>query len=158
MKQITSKEFHLISHNFQVRFALFCANQVRNVWKGIPECVEAIRMAELWLEDKATSKECEVAAYAASAAASAAAAYASSAAAYATYAAASAASAAASAASAAYAASAASAASAAAYASEDKAKLIKEQWAFYNELLNFDEIVEKALLGACNEKEWKGVR
>ena len=120
MKQIETKNLTKLPHNFQVRFALFCASQVRNGWKGIPECVEAIRMAELWLEDKATSKECKVAAYAASSTASAAS--------YAAY-------------------DAALAAASAANASEDKAKLIKEQWAFYNELLHCDAIAEKALLG-----------
>ena len=126
MKQITQKELLLLSHNFQVRFALFCAYQVEDKWKPFPEAIEAVRMAELWLEWKASSKECEVAAHAANVA----------------YAAANAA------ANAAYAATNASyAAYAASYAAsgKDKAKLTKEQWDYYNQLLSFHEEFERVM-------------
>ena len=61
MKQITETELKKLSHKDIVKFAVFCAYRVEERWNNTPECVEAIRMAELWLEDKATSKECEVA-------------------------------------------------------------------------------------------------
>ena len=148
MKQITSKELRLLSHNFQVRFALFCANQVKEHWETIPQCVEAIRITELWLENKATSEECRIAyravdvTYTAANAAHAAA-YAvytaanavSNGAAYATYTAAAAAAAAAHA-----------AANAVSNADLDKARIIKEQWDCYNQLLSFHEEFEKRVL------------
>jgi hypothetical protein len=106
----------------------------------MPECVKAIEAVEGWLEGRVSSEECRVAA----AAAAAYAAYATTA-----YATANAAAAAASAADAANAAAAAAyAADAAAYyyaAGIDRDKLIQEQWDYYNELLNIDEVIERAI-------------
>jgi len=139
-----------------VRFAVFCAEQVKDGWKDIPECVVAIETTERWLEGKATKRECKVASDAAYAAYSAAnatnAAYAAYTAAIAAYYAA-----AANAAYAAYAYAAsatayaayANAAYAAAYAASANGKphLIEAQWNYYEELLHFDDIAEKLLLG-----------
>ena len=166
MDQITSKELKLLSHNFQVRFALFCAYQVEDKWINTPEAVEATRITELWLDGKASNEECKVTAKAAAHAANAAyaatyaaanaayaAAYAANAAAnavYATnaanavYAAASATNAANAVYAAAYAAS--NAAYAAAYAVKDRSRIIKDQWDYYNRLLSFHEEFERVVL------------
>ena len=145
IKKVSKEELELLSHKDCVRFALFCAEQVKDSWKDIPECVVAIETAERWLEGKASAEECKVAAYAADAHAAAHAAAhatddASHAAAYATYAA----YAYAAYAAAAYAYAAYYATSAAAY---KKPHLIKAQRNRYNELLHFDDIAEKLLLG-----------
>ena len=158
---VVQAELLLLTPQDCVRFALFCAEQVRDSWKDIPECVAAINMVERWLKGKASEEECvnaSSAAYDAAYAANAAAAYA---AAYAASAAANAANADAAysdATAAANAANAANAADAAAYvaaydaayaanAAAGKSHLIEAQWNYYNELLHFDDIAEKALLG-----------
>jgi len=147
---VVQAELLLLTPQDCVRFALFCAEQVRDSWKDIPECVAAINMVERWLKGKAAEEECvnaSSAAYDAAYAANAAAAYA---AAYAASAAANAANADAAysdATAAANAANAANAASSAAYAAAGKSHLIEAQWNHYNELLHFDDIAEKALLG-----------
>ena len=151
---VVQAELLLLTPQDCVRFALFCAEQVRDSWKDIPECVAAINMVERWLKGKAAEEECVNAAYTASAAANAA--YAASAAAfadayayYATYTAAIAANSAADAARATYAAvHAANAAYAASHAAAGKSHLIDAQWNYYLELLHFDDIAEKLLLGA----------
>ena len=138
IKIVSEKELLLLPHKDCVRFALFCAEQVKDSWKDIPECVRAIETTERWLEGKASAEECKVAAYAADAHAAAHATDdASHAAAYATYAAY---------AYAAYAAAAYSA-NAAHTAAYGNPHLIEAQWEYYLELLHFDDIAEKALLG-----------
>ena len=113
---VVQAELLLLTPQDCVRFALFCAEQVRDSWKDIPECVAAINMVERWLKGKAAEEECvnaSSAAYDAAYAANAAAAY------------------------------------AAAYAAYDgKSHLIKAQRNYYLELLHFDDIAEKLLLGA----------
>ena len=171
-KKVSNKELSLLSQQDCVRFALFCAEQVRDSWKGIPECFVAIETTERWLEGKATEEECWKAANAATTAAvraaratnaashAARATYAADAVAYATYAVVHAARAVAYAAYAAshavaYAAYAANvaAANAVAYATiaytaaYGKPHLIEAQREYYNELLHFDDIAEKLLLG-----------
>ena len=153
MKKVGPKEeeLELLSHKDIVRFALFCAEQVRDSWKGIPECVVAVETTERWLEGKASAEECRVAtraAYYACAATRAANATtrAATRAAYAAYYAANAAYAASHAAYAYATSSAANAASYAAYAN-GKPSLIEAQWHYYQELLHFDDIAEKTLLG-----------
>jgi len=147
---VVQAELLLLTPQDCVRFALFCAEQVRDSWKDIPECVAAINMVERWLKGKAAEEECvnaSSAAYDAAYAANANAAYAAS---YAASAAANAANADAAysdATAAANAANAANAASSAAYAAAGKSHLIEAQWNYYNELLHFDDIAEKALLG-----------
>ena len=146
MKPVSKKELELLSHKDIVRFALFCAEQVKEGWKGIPECVVAIETVERWLKGKAAEEECVNAAYAVSAAANAV--YAAAYATYATYAAvyaahaayADAAHAAVHAANAAYYATSA--------AADGKSHLIEAQRNYYLELLHFDDIAEKLLLGA----------
>jgi len=124
IKKVSDKELLLLPHKDIVRFALFCAEQVKEGWKGIPECVAAIETAERWLEGKAAEEECRVAADAAAAAYATSAAYT------------------------AYATSAANAAYATYYAAAyGNPHLIEAQWEYYNELLHFDDIAEKALLG-----------
>jgi len=142
IKIVSNKELSLLSQQDCVRFALFCAEQVRDSWKGIPECFVAIETTERWLEGKATEEECWKAANAATTAAvrAARATYAANAAyaAYAAYAVA-------------YAASAASSAAYdavyAANAAYGNPHLIEAQWEYYEELLYFDDIAEKLLLG-----------
>ena len=119
IKIVSKKELSLLSQQDCVRFALFCAEQVKDGWRGVPECVAAIETAERWLEGKATEEECKKAAYAAYAAYDAASARAVHAVAY---------------------------AASAAYAN-GKPHLIKAQRNHYNELLHFDDIAEKLLLG-----------
>ena len=159
IKIVSEKELKLLSHKDIVRFALFCAEQVKDNWKDIPECVRAIETVERWLEGKASAEECRNTAYAAdahavyTASAAAHAAHATDAAAYyATYVA----TRAAYSANAAYAYAASSAAAyaadyAAAYAADYAAygnpHLIDAQREYYNELLYFDDIAEKLLLG-----------
>jgi len=145
LKLVSEEELLLLPQQDCVRFALFCAEQVRDSWKGIPECVSAIETAERWLEGKASVEECKVAAYAAYDAAYYAA-YAAYAAVHAARAVARATRAAVHAANAAYAADASHAAAYAAYAN-GKPHLIDAQWEYYNELLHFDDIAEKLLLG-----------
>ena len=144
MRRMSQEDLSLLSHNFQVRFALFCAYQVKDKWDKIPECYKAIRVVSLWLEGKASSEECSAAGRAASGAQSNNGGNANYAVAYtayttvvtrtndsSTY-------------------IAANASYAAAYAVDVagvSTKIIGEQWNFYNELLNFDKIAEKALLG-----------
>jgi len=138
-------DLNLLPHRFQVDFAIFCAFQVKDKWKHIPVACEAVRMAQLWLDGKATSEQC-YAAYAVAYAAHAAA-YAAHAAAYAAYAAAYAAAAyAAYAAAAAANAAAHAAAHAAAANAAVKQKAIDAQWEHYNYLLTFDDMVEQILL------------
>ena len=142
-------DLSLLSHRFQVMFALFCARQVENKWKDVKESVEAVEIVERWLEGKVTAKECASAAHAAYASAhatSAYAAYASAHAASASVYASTSAYAYASAYASAYAASAASATYASASTSIGRKELIKSQWKYYNELLHFDDIAEKTLL------------
>ena len=95
IKIVSEKELKLLSHKDIVRFALFCAEQVKDNWKDIPECVRAIETVERWLEGKASAEECRNTAYAA----------------------------------------------------DGNPHFINAQWNYYNELLHFDDIAEKALLG-----------
>jgi len=146
-KKVSEEELVLLSHKDMVRFALFCAEQVKEGWKGIPEYVAAVETAERWLKEKATEEECRVAtraAYYANAATRAA--NAATRAAYAAYYAANAAYAASHGAYANATSSAAYAAYYAAYAN-GKPHLIEAQWEYYLELLHFDDIAEKLLLG-----------
>jgi len=127
LEKVSEEELLLLSHKDCVRFAVFCAEQVRDSWENIPECVAAIETVERWLEGKATEEECWKAANAARAAHYANTAY------YAAYAVA-------------YAAAyAAHTGANAAYARNPH--LIEAQWEYYNELLYFDDIAEKLLLG-----------
>ena len=154
MKQLQNTDLEKLSHNFQVKFALFCAKQVIGLVKSKNRqiCENAILITEKWLEGKATAEECKTAAYAAANAAAdaayAAAYAAANAAAYAADAADAAANAAAYAAAnaAADAANAAYAAADAANASLNKEQSIKEQWDYYNELLFFDKNFEEIVL------------
>ena len=145
MKQPQTTDLQKLPHNFQVRFALFCAKQVVDLvepkYKQV--CDNAILTVERWLDNKATAEECRAAAHAAAYTA----AYAANAAAYAANAAAHAATDAAYAANAAaHAAHAADAPYPAVNASHNKEQTIKEQWDYYNELLNFDKNFEEIVL------------
>jgi hypothetical protein len=139
MKSPTRSDLEKLPHHSQIYFAVFCAEQVFHLVKPEhqPVCRQAIDIAKLFIEGKATKEECN-------AAAAAAAAYAAYTAAYAAYAAASAT---------AYAtaavdadAAAAAAYACAAYAKKDKQAIIKAQWAYYKELLAFETIIEDVLL------------
>jgi hypothetical protein len=144
MKTPTQQDLEKLCHHSQIYFAIFCTEQVFHLVKpqNQPVCRQAIDIAKLFLEGKATKEECRAAANAAYAdatyAAVAAAAY---------YAAAYAATAAADAVTAAYAADAAAAYAADAYAAKkDKQAVIKAQWKYYKELLAFETIIEDVLL------------
>jgi len=50
-----------LSHKNKVRFALFCAKQVKHLIDS-KEAIQAIDIVELFLEDKATTEECRKAA------------------------------------------------------------------------------------------------
>lgn len=154
MERISQEDLSLLSHNFQVRFALFCAYQVKNKWDKIPECVKAIRVVSLWLEGKASSEECRSAAvdldvlkfaadYNANCYGGYIAGYVAFAAADAVHAVINAGYAVAFTYGTAYSTDTIAADATRAFST----KILKDQWAFYNELLHFDEIVEKALLG-----------
>jgi hypothetical protein len=157
MKSPTKSDLKKLCHFSQIYFAVFCAEQVFHLVKpqDQPVCRQAIDIAKLFIEGKATKEECKVAAAAAYATAYAAAhaAYAATHAASVADAAASAADAAYAATAAAYAAYAASAdasADAAAYAAaalKDKQTIIEAQWEYYKELLAFETIIEDVLLG-----------
>jgi hypothetical protein len=45
-----------LPHKMQVRFALHCANDVKQYMKD-ERSIKALHITQLWLEDKATSKE-----------------------------------------------------------------------------------------------------
>ena len=139
MKEITREDLKPLNHRQKVVFALFCANQVYDKWKNIPEAVKAIEVTEKWLEGKATAKECKAAANAAYAGYAAAVYAAANAAANAAYATNAAAGATYAVAGAVYA-----AANAAAYANKQQA--IKEQHKYLYELINIDKILEETLL------------
>jgi len=68
-----------LSHKNKVKFALFCAKQVKHLLNN-KEAIQAIDIVELFLEDKATAEECRKASNAAYTVANTA--YAASAAAY----------------------------------------------------------------------------
>lgn len=57
-KPVSEKELEELSYKDQARFSLFCCNYVKYQWKNNKESVEAIRLAELWLEDKIASNVC----------------------------------------------------------------------------------------------------
>ena len=137
MEQLTDSDLEKLSHNFQVRFALFCAKQVIHLvnFKDKAVCENAILTTEKWLEGKATAEECRIAASAATSATWAA---------DATDAAADAAADAAR--SAMNATWTADAAADAVDASKNKQQAIKEQWDYYLELLNFDKNFEEIVL------------
>ena len=145
---LTRKELSLLPNHKQIRFAIFCANQVIHLvpTKHKEVCLKAINAAELYLEGKASKEECRVAANTATAYA----AYYATAAANAANAA-SAANAAADAVAyaATYAANAAASAAyyAAAASPKEKQNIIEAQWDLYDQLLDEDRIFEEIVLG-----------
>jgi len=148
-KLLTRKELSLLPNHKQVRFAIFCANQVIHLvpTEHMEVCLKAINAAELYLEGKASKEECGVAANIAYVAAY----YAIYATYYAANAAASAAADAAYTTAAAYYAAANAAASAAYYAAnaastKEKQNIIEAQWDLYDQLLNEDRIFEEIVL------------
>ena len=138
MKPVTNEELNKLPHKYQVMFAVFCVEQVTKYLddKTRELALKAIAVTKLWLEGKASVEDCMKAADAAYAAAYAAdvayAAYAAYAAAYVAYAA--------------YAADAADAAYAADAEDASKEIIVKEQWDYYYELLNFYSNFEKIVL------------
>jgi hypothetical protein len=140
MKSLIQSDLKKLCHHSQIYFAIFCAEQVFHLveQKHQPVCRQAIDIAKLFIEGKATKEECRAAANAATADAT----YAAATAAYAADAAATAAYVAA------YAAAnaAAYAATYATYAAKDKQATIKAQWVYYKELLAFETIIEDVLL------------
>ena len=129
MKQLTKEDLNKLPHKFQVAFALFCAKQVAHLidTKDKEVCDNCIEIVEAYLEGKASKEDCERVAYAAAADTAVYAANAANAAAYTANTAAY------------YAANAPNAAA-------NKEQTIKEQHAYYNELLNFDKVFEEVVL------------
>ena len=120
MKQISNKALEKLSHHKQVYFAIFCAEQVLYL---VPQehqevALKAIEVAKAFLDGKASKEECYAAASAAHAAS-----YAAS-----------------------YAAHAAAHAAASASATSSREKVIKEQWDFFDQLLNGDKYFEDIVL------------
>lgn len=60
MARINSHELSKLSHKDQVRFAMFCANQVRPKWVYLKELVTAFETVEMWLNNEITYKECQI--------------------------------------------------------------------------------------------------
>jgi hypothetical protein len=56
---IPSRLFSKLSHKDQVRFALFCDYQLKSKWSRSIKVKKAIKLVELWLEDKATTEDCQ---------------------------------------------------------------------------------------------------
>jgi hypothetical protein len=139
MERITINNLKGLSHKDQVRFALFCAYQIKSKWENIPSSVEAIRLTELWLEGKATVEECcFIAGVAGTDAFMFNANIAASSAAYAVGSGAPWANACDSAISANYG------------IFLDSISIIKEQWKYFYELRDFDKIAEQILLNNNN--------
>ena len=136
VRLVDIKELELLSQQDCVRFALFCAEQTKDGWRDIPECVLTIEIVERWLEGKVTLDECIVAMHdvARVTQGSINAVYYAIRATVATM----------------YSAGVATEASIAAsyYAAKcNRLQRIEEQWKYYEELLYFDDIAERALLG-----------
>jgi len=141
-----------LDHKMQVMFAIFCAKQVIDLVDANYKeaCLKAIEATEGFVEGRVSKEECYAAAYAAGGAsfngrgggAAGAAGYAANAAGAAGYAAGAAGAAANAAGAAGAAANAAGAAGAAVLARKD---VEQEQIRYYNELLNFDKIVEEMI-------------
>ena len=143
---LSVEDLKLLSHKDIVRFALFCAEQVRDNWKNSKICVAGIEGVERWLEGKATAEECRNASIAVASATRGitnAAYYANATADDAAcgsvdYSATP---------SAVYSAWCASACVTSYVVFYDQPQAVKEQWEYYEELLHFDDIAEKLLLG-----------
>jgi hypothetical protein len=58
MNRITKEQLSELSHKDQVRFALFCAYQLKDQWVSPSGCMNALKVVEMWLEDKANIEEC----------------------------------------------------------------------------------------------------
>jgi hypothetical protein len=147
-KIVSAEDLHKLPHRYRVMFAIFCAEQVVDLVREQDKevCVKAIDTAKRLLKGEVSKEECRAATNAAYAAAYAASDAYACAAGYATVYAGGAACAADAAGCAAYAA--ACAANAYAFhADKNENKVIKEQWNYYNELLNLDENLEKILVG-----------
>jgi hypothetical protein len=129
-----------LDHKMQVMFAIFCAKQVIDLVDASHKevCLKAIEAAEGFVEGKVSKEECYAAGYAASAAGYAASA-AASAAGYAAGCAAGYAAGCAAGYAAGY------AAASAAFLTFAKKGVEQEQIRYYNELLNFDKIVEEMM-------------
>ena len=59
VNNFTKDEIALLSKEHQVRFALFCCYQVKDVWKDYVEAVKAVETTERWLRGEASAEECE---------------------------------------------------------------------------------------------------
>jgi hypothetical protein len=142
---IKSVDILKLPRKYRLYFALFCAKQVKHLCQHIPEAVNCLDLLERYL-DGDTSVTVEMLEAAANAAYAYA--YAAANAAYAAWAAAYAAVYAAGYAvvTAGYAACyAVATAGYAAAAAGEKEKIIEEQWKYYDELLNINENLEKAI-------------
>lgn len=149
MNPLNKDDLAKLSHRFQVSFALFCAKQVLHL-TNLKEAHECIRIVEAWLVGEASSEDCRKAAdiaatYAAGNANANTTADAYSAVNAVAY------TAAARAAARAYSAAAYSATAAAGYAAavsiSNKENIIKAQWDYYFELLEFDDRFENIVIG-----------
>ncbi len=128
-KTIQTTDLKKLPQEYQVRFALFCAKQVIHLTEN-PEAKACIKTIENYLLGKASAKDCRKAADAAYAAGAGVVVHAAGAAAY--YAAGTGVGQAGRYAADYY---------AAVYAGAVEAKVIEDQWVYYNELLNIDSII-----------------
>jgi hypothetical protein len=163
---VSAEDLRKLPHRYQVMFAVFCAEQVVGLIRERDKeiCSKALETTKRWLRGEVSTEECRAAARAAGCriggyashaafAAAGAAGDAAHAAIYTTNAAANAArsyayaAAYASGAGGAYAAAYAAVNAARGYAGKNETTLVKEQWDYYNELLNLDENLEKILVG-----------
>jgi len=56
---VSNHSISLLPHRFQVMFAMFCARQVEFLWGDFPQYVKAIKMVEGWLDGEVSIEECK---------------------------------------------------------------------------------------------------
>jgi hypothetical protein len=138
-------DLQLLPHRYQVMFALFCLRQIEKKWKDNVELANKVNTLEGWLEGKSTVEECAAInnefkfgirninytqyaiAYAASTIADIGT-------------------------PAGYAATTASSVAISFNKGATRRKVVGAQWKYYYELLHFDEIAEKTLLGGVDSE------
>lgn len=58
MGNVTVLELRHLTHRQLVMFSLFCAHQLKSVWKGDWQVLDRIPIIERWLKGEATIEEC----------------------------------------------------------------------------------------------------
>src|SRR4051812_45413508 len=44
-----------LDNDSKIEFALYCVNDIKNIWKDIPEAVKCVELTEKWLDDKSVT-------------------------------------------------------------------------------------------------------